>query len=31
MIGQLLLLFIKFATKLLCSVDKGLDCMEKEL
>ena len=30
MTGQLIL-FAEFATKLPCSVDKGLDCMEKEL
>ena len=31
MTGQFILLFIKFATKLLHSVAKGLDCIKKEL
>lgn len=31
MTGQLIFLFIKFATKLLQSVEKGLDCIKKEL
>ena len=31
MTGQFILLFIKFATKLLHSVEKGLDCSKKEL
>ena len=31
MTGQFILLFIKFATKLLHSVEKGLDRIKKEL